>query len=838
MVEAFSSMTDERLGTAAADAVSPESTFHSRPASAPSLFRSDWHWALLLVLLNLLLFSDALFTDKTFFFRDVSFFHYPLKRLVTEAYAAGEWPLWNPYIQLGQPLLANPNTMALYPTQILFQLLPFDLAFELHFVLHCMLAGVATFYLARALEFDRFSAFIAAATYNFSGVTLSFVNLFNILPVVAFLPALALSFIRILQRLTIPRLLAASFAVGGFGLLLEPLSSLAIAVFLVLFVTAYVRFSGNCVTKIGPASAWVGLAIASGLLLAAIQILPTLELIRHSGRRGGLDFQIISGWSLHPVNLLQVVFPRIFGDYFRLTQNGSWAGVFFERREPYLLSCYFGVLSSFLALAGFLLSQRRWMSRTLAAVALVGLVLASGKNGPIYRLLFEYCPAFRFGRYPVKFLLICNFSLSLLAGYGIQRVVALRANGEWRRCWSRPWMVAGIILLGTSLLGSWLVEERLGPLRASSDPVLQLDVQGNVLRVPIELMTSSLQSLRLQLGALIVFLALSWINAVRTAVVQASVALLLLFDFGIHNFWINPLIQPELYETAPAAAYLESRGKETGPFRIYRLESEGAQDEALTLGKTNSIAWSFFHRKLTLAQFLAAKDHVSYAVFQPVDRLETLPSQRIHSELMATQTTEEKLQFLAGLNVAYVLALQDIQSPLLTLESTFPVNSPQPLRLYRLQSTLPRVFLAEALDAGDGKQSFRDQLSVRGEVAAPSQGPSDWARIVSYQPNQVEIETETAENRLLVLLDSYYPGWKAAVDAVSTPVIAANFVYRGVRLQPGRHHVTFRYEPRSFVYGAAISVCTASIWGLVWGASLMRRSKALSSKHTHEKRAE
>src|SRR5580765_7323048 len=132
-------------------------------------FSKDWHWAVLLVLLNLLFFGDALFTDQTFYFRDVSFFHYPLKRLVTESYARGEWPLWNPYIQLGQPLLANPNSMAFYPTQILFQILPFETAFELHFILHCILAGIATVLLGRKLGLSAFSAFLSAVIYNFSG---------------------------------------------------------------------------------------------------------------------------------------------------------------------------------------------------------------------------------------------------------------------------------------------------------------------------------------------------------------------------------------------------------------------------------------------------------------------------------------------------------------------------------------------------------------------------------------------------------------------------------------------------------------------------------------------
>ncbi len=83
----------------------------------------------------------------------------------------------------------------------------------------------------------------------------------------------------------------------------------------------------------------------------------------------------------------------MFGDFFRLTRNGSWAAAFFENREPYLLSCYLGVFSLLLALFGLLLSERRWMSRTLALVALLALLLASGKYGPVYEQLFKVLSA-------------------------------------------------------------------------------------------------------------------------------------------------------------------------------------------------------------------------------------------------------------------------------------------------------------------------------------------------------------------------------------------------------------------------------------------------------------
>jgi len=236
--------------------------------------------------------------------------------------------------------------------------------------------------------------------------------------------------------------------------------------------------------------------------------------------------------------------------------------------------------------------------------------------------------------------------------------------------------------------------ERQIRVQSSGDPnaVFPVSYQGKTLEVPRPTIESALQSLQLQLGALAVFLTLSWVAKVRTGIVMVSAIVLLLFDFGIHDYWINPLIHSELYEAAPAAVYLQERERTSAPFRIYKLVNEGLQEDPLTLGETNSIVWNYFYRKLTLTQFLSAKDHVSFAVFQPVDRLETIPSQQIYLELASVKTQEEKLRFLAGLNVGYVLATHNVESPLLALDSTFPVNSPQPLRVYRLLNPLLEFF--------------------------------------------------------------------------------------------------------------------------------------------------
>ena len=407
------------MSTKSAD-LTPEFTQDGTPPTVGRLERTRLrlHEAVCLgviACLNIAFFAEVLFTERTFFARDVSTFHYPLKKLVTEAYARGEWPLWNPYIQMGQPLLANPNCMAVYPGQLLFQFLPFETAFELHFVVHCMLAGMGAFCLARILGLSLQAALLSAVIYNFSGLTLSAVNLFNILPVVAFLPWLTTALLWLVSRPSIARGCFTALLLGSFFLLLEPLSTLATALFVFVLVGAFVWQSGQV------SSSWFRLLVMAVMVLlaaisiAAIQIVPTLELVQLSGRKGGLGFSEATFWSLHPVQLLQAVCPKILGEYFRIEAPVPWPARFFDRREPYLLSCYVGGMTLFLAAWGAWRSRCHWRTRSLVAAMAISILLALGLHTPLYSMVFEWVPIFRYGRFPSE-VSVCGQPLSGVIG--------------------------------------------------------------------------------------------------------------------------------------------------------------------------------------------------------------------------------------------------------------------------------------------------------------------------------------------------------------------------------------------------------------------------------------
>jgi uncharacterized membrane protein YfhO len=62
---------------------------------------------------------------------------------------------------------------------------------------------------------------------------------------------------------------------------------------------------------------------------------------------------------------------------------------------------------------------------------------------------------------------------------------------------------------------------------------------------------------------------------------------------------------------------------------------------------------------------------------------------------------------------------------------------------------------------------------------------------------------------MLVLSDTWYPGWHAKVDGRDTKVERVDHMLRGVRVGPGTHTVEMIYRPLSFRIGWIVSLLTA-----------------------------
>ena len=81
-------------------------------------------------------------------------------------------------------------------------------------------------------------------------------------------------------------------------------------------------------------------------------------------------------------------------------------------------------------------------------------------------------------------------------------------------------------------------------------------------------------------------------------------------------------------------------------------------------------------------------------------------------------------------------------------------------------------------------------------------GETATARASSATPRRsVTLRVEAACAGLLVLPDTYFPGWRATVNGRDRTIYPTDGAFRGVTVPKGTSRVEFRYEPRAFPIG-------------------------------------
>ncbi len=187
----------------------------------------------------------------------------------------------------------------------------------------------------------------------------------------------------------------------------------------------------------------------------------------------------------------------------------------------------------------------------------------------------------------------------------------------------------------------------------------------------------------------------------------------------------------------------------------------------------------------------------------------------------AQQDTKRLLPLLRLGGVTHAVAFHDLAPLGLTLASETPGFLPEPMRVYRVPGTLPRLRLvgaaraardaseAAAILADQGFDPERDLVVESAELAVdPGFAPQESrVRILAERPDRLRAEVETHGAAWLVQSETWDGGWQATLDGRSVPVVPANLAFRAVRVPAGRHVVEERYRPAAVRYGAVVSAC-------------------------------
>jgi len=377
---------------------------------------------------------------------DVFTYFYPYRDYVNEALRQGRLPLWNPYLFMGAPLLANSQAAVLYPLHwpLIWLSTPHQVAWSI--VLHVWLAAAGTFLFARrAMHLRPLPALVAATIFGLGGFLGAQVEHLNQLNASAWLPWLLLCVEAAVRpgRGRWPGLLAGA-VVSGLILLAGHTQA------------AYIVFSGAALyalvhilpdlrhrdwsAGLSGLAAFLALGLA-GAGLAAAQLLPTLELSGLSVRSGGLPYNEAASFSLKPTLIFKAFLPPYL-----------WEPPFSE------YVAYIGLVALALAGLGTWAIVGRWRRRAwhraspALAVALLGLFLAFGACNPVYYVLYRLVPGFALFRAPARWLLLYAFGAAILAGVGLHWLDQAWSRRSGRRL-ALSWGLLIVVLLEL-LIGS------------------------------------------------------------------------------------------------------------------------------------------------------------------------------------------------------------------------------------------------------------------------------------------------------------------------------------------------------------------------------------------------
>ncbi|MBY0402546.1 MAG: YfhO family protein, partial [Cyanobacteria bacterium] len=367
---------------------------------------------------------------------------------------AGEIPFWTSHLSGGMPFLAEPTHQVFYPLNFIFMLplltqslwtqtslSPGSLSplvlqqitvqgISWFCIAHSLLGMVFFYFFIFQFHHRKLPALFGALLYGLSGYNLSISENIGYLPAVTWSPLAAYFFwqglkplntekISFLQRFKSPETLS---GVAGIGLCLAAMMlagdffnpEVLIGIFGIYLLIHCSHPKG----KFG--SIFLISGILLSLLLSAIQLLPTWELMKLSVRQTPLTFEEATLWSFPPQRMIEWIVPFFYGSKY---PSPHFIGMFLypQFREPWVDSIYLGIIPLlFSAYALFhpksLLPQRDKLF--WSGIILLSFALALGSFGFYTKTLYQILPFLQFHRYPEKYIFWSNFTFCTLAALG------------------------------------------------------------------------------------------------------------------------------------------------------------------------------------------------------------------------------------------------------------------------------------------------------------------------------------------------------------------------------------------------------------------------------------
>lgn len=627
--------------------------------------------------------------------------------------------------------------------------------------------------LARYFMHSGFAALFSSLAYMYSGFMVGHTEHVTMIEVMAWMP---LIFLYLEKAFSQEKLVYAAYAGLFLGISIlagHPQTSHAMGCFLVAYsfyrgLSLYLKTRNRKIILF----CFYALAVCFvlGASLSAIQLLPTYEVTQEAARGKPVSLAVAeAGGQLALKDMISTILPNYFG---------ALAGPFWGEIDISQHILYVGIISILLMGIAIVFDRKRPGVGFLSVMALMSLLLAMGTNGPLFTFFYSYIPGFHYFRGPVHTVFLYMFCASLLAGFGVNVLIAQSFRKKYVAIYLSCFVLCCITLYSIG----------------KNPPDVFRDAGLNNIHKEFILASA------LVISAIILILVT--IKFPKYKLFFLSILLLLSFgDLYLHFFNATTIAvkaNPGIYEAPPPIinSLRANAGIQTSNLPGTQLNASEIENGLFRLyTKPEGIAGTVavgINRAMTFRSFL-------------VEGFEPLELQR-HRTLL-TELSKRNLTNLLKITASKYLI--DYNTGKVQL---YPTALPRAFIVFNARFIENDDQILERLSIND--PSSEVLLSARGnDILGQDAVPSSWSvNIPHYEKNRAVLATHSNQDGFLVLSDTFFPGWHARIDGKETPIFRANYDFRAIVLPKGDHEVIFEYHPHLWP-GVIISLITLLFTG-------------------------
>jgi hypothetical protein len=741
---------------------------------------------------TLIYFARVVFGGLAFVDRDMRRVYLPVKRYLVERLSSGHFPDWYPYDGLGQPFVGMLVSGALHPFNALYFLLPLATACTVNVLLCYPIAFAGTWSLARRFSLGPDGALLAATLFAFNGYLVLLSNNLGYLMAASTVPWALWAADRLFCR---PRLLEAAIAALLLTLVLLAGDPEAFFITGALFMAVLaLRFERSRARV--QLAAFAGVALLT-LLFSAPQLVAALH-VAVQGAAGQRTLALATTWSLHPMQLIEVLLGPIFEGF-----PGKPDTVAINQRflalgsdDVWSYSYHLGAPALALASFGLWVHRRDRRSWALLATALAFLLLVLGRYGGLYAVVFKLVPPFRAFRYPGKIASYFMLAVALGAAFGLE---AALVNARRRRHAARVLFSLGLacaLIFGLEWLRSPFAH--FAAARLGSDDAARLAIE----RLHSAFLAGALYTAIASLVCAAVVFA-----APRHLVAALSSAALFVYLFVCNQGLVSASSPYFVVEPNGFVQTIERGARSEAAQSARVFSTEGNLRRPALEGASSADIEAMGDAYQLVPDEPALFGLGSFAAYLPGANWRVASLRKTLKPMSVALLAPLFGVRYVGANIEEAKALAPIADPI-DDQKNFGLS------LLRVRVSLPLAYLAEPRCVSSPEEAHEQLLHPFGaprvalvecdRPAAPAgPGPLGSALATRSGPERIDIEADVSQPAALVVNEAYYTGWAARVDGVAASIVPANFLVQAVMLPPGKHHVELTYR-------------TAWFWPAMW----------------------